>query len=88
MSHASDDEGEQRQPRGGTDVQSAKLELLRLGKERGYIAEGEIEDTLPSSMITPTELETFLFTLEMMDIEIRFKDGSRRVRAKPSGQSK
>jgi len=53
------------------DVQAAKRELLRKGRVQGYLTDSEIRATLPEDLITATELETFFFTMEMMDIERR-----------------
>ena len=60
----------------GVDVQEAKLVLLKNGRERGYITEAEIVDAIPVGMITPTELEVFFFTLDMMSIELHLSDAS------------
>ncbi|MEL6182669.1 MAG: RNA polymerase sigma factor region1.1 domain-containing protein [Myxococcota bacterium] len=54
-----------------TNVQSIKRELLRKGRVQGYLTDAEIRASLPKELITATELETFFFTLEMMDIERR-----------------
>ena len=53
------------------NVQAAKRELLRKGRMQGYLTDSEIRANLPKELVTPTELETFFFTLEMMDIERR-----------------
>lgn len=63
--------GPNKTPTPPTDIQAAKRELLRIGRSRGYLTEGEIRDSLPEDLITPVELETFFFTLEMMNIERR-----------------
>jgi len=63
-------------PQGSVDIQEAKKSLLTLGRERGYITEAEVVDTIPVGMITPTELEVFFFTLDMMNIELRLSDAS------------
>jgi hypothetical protein len=56
---------------GPTDIQAVKRELLRLGRERGHLTDEEIFESLPSELITRTEMETFFFTMEMMGIERR-----------------
>lgn len=56
------------------NVQAAKRELLRKGRAQGFLTDAEIRANLPEDLITATELETFFFTLEMMDIERRKSD--------------
>ncbi len=58
------------------DVQAAKREVIKLGRLRGHLQEQEIIDALPIKHMLPDEIETFLFTLEMMEIEVRRIDGS------------
>lgn len=58
------------------DIQAAKREVVRLGHAQGYIDEADIMSVLPTQYMLADELETFLFTLEMMEIEVRLADGS------------
>lgn len=59
-----------------TDFVAAKRALLQIGRERGYVTEAEIAEVLPMEHTSPTELEMLLFTLEMMEVEVRKKDGT------------
>ncbi len=60
----------------GYDVQGSKRELLRQGRLRGFVTEEEIAEAMPAGMVTPTELEVFLFTLDMMEIQLHLAPGT------------
>ncbi len=64
-----------------SDIQAAKREVIKLGQDQGYLDEETIMASLPVAYMLPDEMETFLFTLEMMEIEVRLKDGSNFERA-------
>jgi RNA polymerase primary sigma factor len=45
-------------------------ELVRLAQEQGYLTYGDINDTLPDSVISPEELDEIYIKLRNLDIEI------------------
>ena len=59
-----------------TDFLAAKRALLQIGRERGYVTEAEIAEVLALEYTSATELEMLLFTLEMMEVEVRKQDGT------------
>jgi hypothetical protein len=63
--------------RNTTDIQAAKREVIKLGREKGVLTEDEIVELLPMEHIMEDELETLLFTLEMMSIEVRSRTGAK-----------
>jgi hypothetical protein len=59
-----------------TNFVAAKRALLQIGRERGHVTEAEISEVMPLEHTSATELEMLLFTLEMMEVEVRKADGS------------
>ena len=64
-----------------TDIQAAKRDLIKLGREKGVLTVEELTSLLPLEHLMVDELETLLFTLEMMSVEVRSKEGDRYVGA-------
>jgi RNA polymerase primary sigma factor len=55
----------------GRDEKNEKIkELVRLANEQGYLTYGDINDVLPSDILSPDELDSILILLRGMDIEI------------------
>ncbi len=59
-----------------TNFIAAKRALLQIGRERGYVTEIEIGQVMPLEYTSATEMEMLLFTLEMMEVEVRKTDGT------------
>jgi RNA polymerase primary sigma factor len=55
----------------GRDEKNEKIkELVRLANEQGYLTYGDVNDVLPSDILSPDELDSILILLRGMDIEI------------------
>jgi RNA polymerase primary sigma factor len=55
----------------GRDEKNEKIkELVRLANEQGYLTYGDVNDVLPSDILSPDEMDAILILLRGMDIEI------------------
>ena len=54
-----------------TDFHGTKRELLKLGREQGFLEWTEIHKVMPSTVLREGELEVFIFTCENLGIELR-----------------
>ena len=54
----------------GVDLTEKVKELLRLAQEQGYLTYGDINDTLPDSIVTPDDLDEIYSKLRNLEIEI------------------
>jgi RNA polymerase primary sigma factor len=54
----------------GVDLTEKVKELVRLAQEQGYLTYGDINDTLPDSVVSPDELEEIFAKLRNLEIEI------------------
>ena len=54
----------------GVDLTEKVKELVRLAQEQGYLTYGDINDTLPDSIVTPEDLDEIYSKLRNLEIEI------------------
>jgi hypothetical protein len=59
----------------GLDVHANQAELLRKGRTAGHLHWDDIAKLLPAELMTPEDMQIFLFTCRQMGIEVRGEPG-------------
>jgi len=61
--------------------------LIAKGKEKGYLTYDEVNDALPSDIVSLDQLDDIMMLFGSMDIEVVDSAKASRLPSEPSGQS-